>query len=267
MSSIERTVILNSRFRGRQDSATNFNILLNKSVAVDDVDRIIVKRVSMPNMFYNVPERKNKLYMLNNGISITITMPPGQYYIERFVETLEVLLQQDVNITASVTINIDTGKLKITRGPESGLLGWTVLSHMQVKEQFGVDESLNDMVGTSYNTTLTSSLSWNSPELVDLSGEHTIRIESSTLAFSNSFDSRAQILNTVEVVPMTEAFGNVCHFQPSDHILSFVDSGTSGRQINTIDIQLVSNSGQPLELPENSFVEIVLLVIFRNNQF
>jgi hypothetical protein len=58
MASIERTVVLNSRFRARQESSTNFNILLNKSVAVDDVDRIIVKRVSIPNMFYNVPERK-----------------------------------------------------------------------------------------------------------------------------------------------------------------------------------------------------------------
>jgi hypothetical protein len=55
MASIERTVILNSRFRSRQESSTNYNILLNKSVAVDDVDRIIVKRVSIPNMFYNVP--------------------------------------------------------------------------------------------------------------------------------------------------------------------------------------------------------------------
>jgi hypothetical protein len=138
---------------------------------------------------------------------------------------------------------------------------------MQVKDQFGVDESLNDMVGTSFDTMLPAALSWTSPELVDLSGEHSVRIESSTLAFSNSFDSRAQILNTVEVVPITEAFGSIVHFQPADHILSFVDSGNNSRQINSVDIQLVSNSGQPLVLPENAFVEIVLLVIFRNNQF
>jgi hypothetical protein len=205
--------------------------------------------------------------MMNEGLPLAVTLPPGQYYIDRFVATLEVLLQQAVTLTASVTVDYDTGKLTMTCGSGPGIVGWTVLSHMQVKDEFNVDESLNDMIGSSFDTMLPAALSWTSPELVDLSGEHSVRIESSTLAFSNSFDSRAQILNTVEVVPITEAFGSIVHFQPADHILSFVDSGNNSRQINSVDIQLVSNSGQALVLPENAFVEIVLLVIFRNNQF
>ena len=265
MTSIERTVILNSRFRAPRDSATNFTILLNRAVAVDDVDRIIVKRVSLPNLFCNVPARKSTLYMINEGVPLSVTMPLGQYYIDRFVATLEVLLQQAVSLACTVTVDYDTGKLTLSCGTDG--IGWTMLSHTQVREQYGVDESLNDMVGTSFDDMLPTSFAWLSPQIVDLSGEHTVRIESSTLAFSNSFDSRGQILNTVEVVPITEGYGSVCHFQPADHILSFVDSGSAGREINNIDIQLMSNTGQPLTLPDNSFVEIVLLVIFRNNQF
>ena len=197
-SSIERTVILNSRFRGSGDTATNFTILLNKSVAVDDVDRIIVKRISMPNLFYNVPERKSTLYMMSEGVPLSVIMPPGQYYIDRFIATLEVLLQQAVSLAVTVTVDYDTGKITLN-GPTDGI-GWTVLSHTQVKDQYGVDESLNDMIGTSFNAQLPASFSWTSPQLVDLSGEHTVRIESSTLAFSNSFDSRGQVLNTVEIM-------------------------------------------------------------------
>ena len=261
----ERTVILNNKFRSRHDSPTNFTILLNKSVAVDDVDRIIVKRVSLPNLFYNVPARKNTLYMINEGVPLSVKMPPGQYYIDRFVATLEVLLQQAVSLACTVTINYDTGKMTLTCGTDG--VGFTMLSHTQIREEFDVHESLNDMIGTSFDDTLPTSYSWTSPHVVDLSGEHTVRVESSTLAFSNSFDSRGQILNTVEIVPITEGYGSVCHYAPSDHILSFVDSGHTGREINNVDIQLVSNSGQPLVLPDNATVEVVLLVMFRNNQF
>ena len=130
-----------------------------------------------------------------------------------------------------------------------------------------MDESLNTIIGTSHDATLPAALSWTSPELVDLSGEHTVRIESSTLAFSNSFDSRGQILNTVEIVPVHEPYGAIVHYAPTDHIMSFVDSGSTGRPINSVDIKLMSNSGQPLVLPDNAYVEIVLLVIFRHNQF
>jgi hypothetical protein len=265
MTSIERTVILNSRFRAPQDSATNFTILLNKSVAVDDVDRIIVKRVSLPNLFYNVPARKSTLYMISEGVTISVPFPVGHYSIARFVTVLEEMIKLVVSPSVTVTMDYDTGK--ITLNNPSAAFGWTVLSHDEVRVKFGLDESLNDIIGTSFNTQLTASSSWTSPQVVDLSGEHTVRIESSTLAFSNSFDSRGQILNTVEVVPLNEPYGSIVHFQPADHILSFVDSGSSGREINSVDIQLISNTGQPLKLPDNSFVEIVLLVIFRNNQF
>lgn len=266
MKSTERTVILNSRFRSyNQDTSTNFNILLNKGIAVDDVDRIIVKRVSLPNLFYNVPERKKTLYIENEGNQLQLDMVPGQYDIDQFRASLETLLKT-VHSNATVTVNYDTGKLTLSYFLEV-TLGWTVLSHTKVKELYGVDESLNDIIGTSYDNQLASSLNWTSPQLIDLSGEHTVRIESSTLAFGNAFDSRGQILNTVDVVPVHEPFGSVVHYQPSDHIHSFVDSANTGRTINTVDIQLVANSGQQLQLPDNAYIEIVLLVIFRHSEY
>jgi len=265
MTTTERTVILNSRFRAnRQDTSTDFNILLNRAVNVDDVDRIIVKRVSMPNLFYNVPARKSKLYIEYEGVPGWVTVPPGQYNADRFVIALEIALKT-LTDDVVVSINYDTGKL--TLGCPGSTIGWTILSHTDVKEQFGVDESINTILGTSHDVTLPAALSWTSPGLVDLSGEHTVRIESSTLAFSNSFDSRGQILNTVEIVPVHEPYGATIHYAPTDHIMSFVDSGSTGRQINSVDIRLVSNSGQPLVLPDNAYTEIVLLVIFRHNQF
>ena len=264
MTTTERTAILNSGFRAyRQDTSTNFNILLNKGISVDDVDRVIVKRVSMPNLFYNVPERKSKLYIVFEGTPGWVSVQPGQYNADRFVAALEIALKT-VDTAATASINYDTGKLTLAC-PSS--TGWTVLSHTDVKKQFEVDESLNTIIGTSHDVTLPAALTWTSPELVDLSGEHTVRIESSTLAFSNSFDSRGQILNTVEIVPIHEPYGAAVHYAPSDHIMSFVDSGSTGKPINNVDIQLVSNSGQPLVLPDNAYVEIVLLVIFRHNQF
>ena len=263
---MERTVIVNSRFRAyRKDTSTNFNVLLNKGISVDDVDRIIVKRVSMPNMFYNVPVRKSILYMQVDGSNVNITITAGNYYIDRFVTALQAALQATVDPSATVTVDYDTGRLYLSY-TASGT-GWTILSHTAVKKQFGVDESLNDIVGTSYDTQEPESFTWISPEIIDLSGEHVVRIESSTLAFSSGFDSRGQILNVVDVVPISEGYGSTCHYQPSDHILSFVDSGNTGRQISSVDIQLVSDSGQILSLPDNAYVEIVLLVIFRNNTF
>ena len=264
MTTTERTVILNSRFRAyRKDTSTNFNILLNKGISVDDVDRVIVKRVSMPNLFKNVPARKNKLYIEYEGNPVYVSIPAAQYNADRFVIALELALKT-ISAAATAIIDYNTGKLTLTC---AGTIGWTVLSHADVKEQFGVDESLNTIIGTSHDISLPAALSWTSPELVDLSGEHTVRIESSTLAFSNSFDSRGHILNTVEIVPVHEPYGAVIHYAPSDHIMSFVDSGSTGKPISTVDIQLVSNSGQQLVLPDNAYVEIILLVIFRHNQF
>jgi hypothetical protein len=237
---------------------------LNKSVQVDDVDRVIVKRVSMPNLFYNVPARKSKLYIEYEGNPGYVSVPPGQYNADRFVIALEIALKM-VDTAATVVIDYDTGKLTLTC--PSSTIGWTILSHADVKDQYNADESLNTIIGTSHDITLPAALSWTSPELIDLSGEHTVRIESSTLAFSNSFDSRGQILNTVEILSVHEPYGATIHYAPTDHIMSFVDSGSTGKPINNVDIQLVSNSGMPLVLPDNAYVEITLLVIFRHNQF
>ena len=102
MTTTERTVILNSRFRAfRQDTSTNFNILLNKGISVDDVDRVIVKRVSMPNLFYNVPARKSKLYLEYEGNPVYVSIPAGQYNADRFVIALEIALK---TISAVATV-------------------------------------------------------------------------------------------------------------------------------------------------------------------
>jgi len=266
MKTTERTVILNSRFRAnRRDTSTNFNILLNKAVSVDDVDRIIVKRVSIPNLFFNVPARKNKLYLDYEGTPLILDLDPGQYDSEQFRAGLENMLQ-GVDGTATVFFDQSTAKYTLNLvGPF--VLGWTLLSHADVKERHGVDESLNDILGTSYDETLPAAATWTSPNAADLSGEHTVRIESGKLAHANSFDSRGHIINTLDVVPITEGYGSIVHYQPRDHILSFIDSGNIGRSMSNVDIQLVSNSGQPLDLPDNAYVEIVLLILFRHTSF
>ena len=129
----ERTVILNSRFRAyRQDTSTNFNILLNRGIQVDDIDRIIVKRVSIPNFFYNVPERKNKIFLIHEGVPVTLTMSSGQYDGDQFRAAVEDLLQNGVDPSSTVTLDYSTGKYTLAYST-TFVLGWTLLSHAEVK--------------------------------------------------------------------------------------------------------------------------------------
>ena len=132
MTTTERTVILNSRFRA-SGTSTDFTVLLNKAVAVDDVDRIIVKRVFMPNLFYNVPTRKSKLYLRYEGTLTSVTMTPGQYNVDRFAAELQLLLQA-IDISATVTVDYDTAKFTLSYSGATA--GWTVFVDSSDKDKF-----------------------------------------------------------------------------------------------------------------------------------
>lgn len=42
-------------------------------------DSVVVNQVSIPKSWYNVPARYNYFYLVENGVPITITLPPGNY--------------------------------------------------------------------------------------------------------------------------------------------------------------------------------------------
>ena len=252
----ERTCFINSRDRA-SGSSTSFNVFLNRAVFTNDISRIILKRISIPNLFYNVPTRKATLYLLYNGAPSIVTVTPGQYDATAFMAVLNAALQTQVDPSFVAVLNFDTGKVTITCDTP-----FTVLSHQSVQAEYKVDDSMNDVVGSAFNAEEPSALSWTCPGIIDLTGEKLIRIESGALAFSNSIDSNGSIFNCLEAVSVHEPYGATIHYSPSDHIMSYVDGGSAGRQLTNVDITLRADSGAVLELPSNAYIEVVLLFLF-----
>lgn len=91
---------------------THWTVSLQQGIPSPNAFRI--KRVSIPYDFYHVNESNNSFLVIENGVSITKTITPGNYTPTTFATALQGALRSSPSVnTYSVTYSAATGKVTI----------------------------------------------------------------------------------------------------------------------------------------------------------
>lgn len=254
----EKIIVINSRDK-LSGTNSNFTVQFNDSLA-QEVVKIIVKEIYIPNQFYNVEndgKRKNNTLVLNqNGAGeITVTVPEGQYNIDTLNTTLKALIDGVLIDGAIVTItkNNTTNKLTFT------FTGAGTPANNNVSF---IDTSLiKSLIG--FDATIPAGGILNMPFPWNLNQLQYVQVHSPELASTHGMDAGANtIINLLETVSLTSTgFGGVAYKQSNDdelHEIIYDDQ----RVLQQVRIKLRDSSGNLLSLPDNHYCTIMVKAYF-----
>jgi len=254
----EKLIVINSRDK-ISGTNSNFTVQFNDSIA-QEVVKIIVKEIYIPNQFYNVEndgKRKNNTLVLNQngGGDVSITVPEGQYNIDTLIATLKPLIDGILIDGAIVTItkNNTTNKLTFT------FTGAGTPANNNVSF---VDTSLiKSLIG--FDATIPAVAIVNMPYPWNLNQLQYVQVHSPELASTHGMDAGANTtINLLESVSLNNAgFGAVAYKQANDdelHEIIYDDQ----RVIQQVRIKLRDSSGNILSLPDNHHCSIIVKAYF-----
>ncbi len=254
----EKIIVINSRDK-ISGTNSNFTVQFNDSIS-QEVVKIIVKEVYIPNQFYNVEndgKRKNNTLVLNqNGAGdVSVTVPEGQYNIDTLIATLKALIDGILIDGAIVTItkNNTTNKLTFT------FTGATIPANNNVSF---VDTSLiKSLIG--FDSTIPAGAIINMPYPWNLNQLQYVQVHSPELASTHGMDAGANTtINLLETVSLNSAgFGGVAYKQANDdelHEIIYDDQ----RVIQQVRIKLRDSDGNILSLPDNHHCSIMVKAYF-----
>lgn len=251
----EKILIINSKDKS-SGTNTDFVVEFNDS-AVQQVLKVLVKDVFIPNVFYNINETNNVLYFKQNAEPLKfITVPIGQYNVDQLTTELKTLL--DLNL-------IDGAIVTIIRGATSYKLtftfsGATIPANNNVI--FDADQStINQSIGLIYTQALTNNIVMDAP--INLKGVELVQVHSKDVGEMHGLDAGSNgYISLVETVSLTNTpFGSVAFRQNNDDELSSI-LYEQPKNLSRIRIVLRNEQGLKLKLPDNAHVSIMLKIFF-----
>ena len=249
----EKLLVINSKDRIRGTNS-DFTVQFNDSVS-QEVLRVLVKDIFIPNQFYNITELNNTFEYIQ-GISffpVNFTIDPGQYNIITLMFALKEKLDN---------LLIDGAIVTITKNDATHKLTFTLSGAVNpVNNQWGIsypNTTMREIIGytvasPSTSTTIVMPSSWN------LNPLQYVQVHSQDLASDHGMDAGSNTtIALLETVSLVETgFGGVAHRQNNDDELSEILYDDQ-RQLNQITIRLRDSEGQLLTLPGNHYVTIIV---------
>ena len=254
----EKLIVINSRDK-ISGSNTDFTVQFNDSLS-QEVLKIIVKEIYIPNQFYNVEsegKRKNNTIVLNqNGLGeVSAIIIEGQYNIDSLIIALKNAIDAVLVDGAIVTIT----KNNITNTLTFTFTGSATLANNNVSF---IDTSLiKSLIG--FDATIPQATILNMPYSWNLNELQYVQVHSPELASTHGMDAGANTtINLLETVSLTSAgFGGVAYKQSNDnelHEIMYDDQ----RVLQQVRIKLRDADGNILSLPPNHHCTIIVKAYF-----
>lgn len=221
---------------------SNFLVYVNERNTTQNVERMSVKELMLPNNFYNVRDgtngyQNNTLKILETSYAVgTITIPQGQYAITELLPVLQALI--NTYLTAgTVALTLGTYDKKIT-------FTFTGTTAIIYNEEDG--STCAEVLGIT--TTSTATASFEAQALPDLSGLRMVYCQSQDLAMSNGIDASFGHIATVECVSFWNVpFGAYGYTRNSEESLSTIYYARK-KNINKISLSLRDKKGNRLDI-------------------
>lgn len=213
------------------------------------IERIILKNASIPNVFYNIDQNKNKIVLENIGVH-TVIFPTGHYNINSLLSYFNNSIEA---ITAGVTIEFDSLLNKLVF---NAVIDTTI--NKNTSNMFYV-LGLNE----SSNFNIVSNIPKYSDYMSDLSGVRNIHVETnfSKMNTLQTNGYKSYIAN----IPVDVPFGAIIHYTNQEQSLDqIVRSQTYSQNMNNVIISLRDASGELLNL-QNMHWEINFKISVSND--
>lgn len=253
---------INSKYKKPDEKNAQFTYDLVSSPACASVTSISLLQFTMNRVFGNIYNGSNVLVIDNdNGITVTITVPEGQYTITQLVDTLNILASN-------------------AYGPDELEFTWdTVLDRVAISSFNGDGETytivwnlstLAPYIGISTNFAIPFQQTVVCPSPPQLQGPDQIFVESQILASGQCLDDPQATGGSIPllgIIPCGDVpYGYTINYtvQELDQTVVTTNHGQPG-QLKRIDISITDKYGYLLNIPETCYVDILFRVTYMPN--
>ena len=226
-------------------STSDFIVNYNNAPCMSNINKLVVKQITCPNVFYNINDTgynientgNNVLSIRNetSGVISTIIVPPGNYDADKLRTYLNTVLPAGLTISLNGTTN--------------------KFEFLSVGDPFAYSEdSLGAYLGikgTDFPFGGGGTLLYAVPNFLNLSGVKELFISSSKM--SDGTHLVVSVGNTLPVfatVPINVSFGEyqtyVAPSSPLDEVV--FPSNTAGSNLRSIDVRVLDSFGNILDL-------------------
>ena len=237
---------------------SNSNFTLNVPSYAAEFGKVVglqVIQVSLPNVFYNIPEGRNT-WQFKVGASVEeISIPSDiQYRAASFITALETSFNANATLSAfgATTITLDPQTFKLTFTFPTNTISWVSdqKNYLSVKSGFGFSET--EYSGTNVFIT---------PSTIALSGPNICYIRSNQLSANSSDFDRSGDVGTLTYIVLDKGFGEVCNYNIQDSTSSLIRY-RNARNLTNIDIRLSNKFGEPLDVGQHD-INIIAKIYYK----
>jgi hypothetical protein len=254
----EKIMVLNSRDKSPGMTNSNFTLTFNDS-ACQQVQKVLVKDIFIPNLFYNVNENNNTLEFVQNVVLPTnqiVTVPIGQYNVDQFIAELKTQIES--KLTAGVVV-------AITKGATLYNLTFTFSGAVNPTNNevifYFTQSTMRDLIGLTATNTFSNIIVMGSP--YNFRPLDFVQVHSQQLGEMHGLDGGANgYIALVETVSLADApFGGIAYRQNSDDELASIIY-EQPRNLSRVTIILRDEEGNRLSLPSNAYVSVNVKIFF-----
>lgn len=250
----EKILVINSKDK---QSGTNGDFTLNFKAdsSTQQVLKVLVKDIFVPNVFYNITTANNTIEIKQNAqANQLINIQIGQYNITQLITELKA----DID-----AVLIDGATVAITQNPLTNILNFTISgATLPANNDFIIflnGTTLRDIIGLSQDTLFGSSHDMNNP--VNLNPLQYVQVHSSDIAYLHGLDKQ-RLISLIDTVSLSDApFGSVAYKQNNDDELCEI-LYDEPRNLSNVKIVLRNEDGTKLILPENHHFSMTLKVYY-----
>lgn len=234
---------------------------------LQNVHRVVIESVSLPNLFYNINEHNNTLIFYDSSdVEHTVTIPVGQYKLifgtsHTDADDLFVALKAVIDPLLganSITFTLNPVTKKIT-AILSGGAQMTFFNSLEA-----IPNGMSDVIGYTQDSVKANAFTF--ADFPALDGATNINLYSTALASGHgAFNSN---LSTVPIIPagiqVGSSFGSFILWRSNDDDLSEI-TYENPVDLTTIDFQIRDEYNRLLSLGKNHHMEVYLRVYYSSN--
>jgi len=261
MASLEKLLVISSQDKDDPTSSnSDFNVTLKESYYTQNVLRVLVKEITIPNVFPNIRgsdygTSQNNILDFNEPAPLQVILPEGQYLINSsnplldFTSILETAMTSVSVATISVSYNELTNKI-VFEVANDGSPNITIPASTPMASVLGITEDL----------TIPATATPTSPSgQVDLSGYQNVYVHSKEIADTHGIDGDSGLIALTDPVSLADApFGSYAYKQENDDELASIVY-EDVRNLSRMRIVLRDNLGNKLPIGTHT-MNIVLKI-------
>lgn len=241
-------VFLNSKEKSF-GTTSDFEINLNlNNVIQNNGFQISVSNFTMPLLEYGISSKNNLLVFQENGSATDklAIIDPGSYDSSSFMTALTLALEAAGSNTYSVTYNSNSKKITIDASPSTFKL---------------INSSMLDAIGFEQMTSFSTAASSTNP--INISGTTFIDIYTNLIT-NNYTPGNKQQGALLCRAPVNVSFGGLIEY--NDYNSHYFDV-LNDESISNLNIALYDDKGQLLELPDNCYCSLTLVLKYQLEDF